>query len=82
MSSLAPGASLLDDPVELDRYTRWQAAGDDGQRIAESSLRVAGMHCAACAGTIEAALRRVPGVLDARVSAAAHAATVRWDAAV
>ena len=69
---------LLDDPVERDRFTRWTAHGDT--RVAESSLRIGGMHCAACAGQIEQALRQVPGVLDARVSAAAQCATVRWDA--
>ena len=46
---------------------------------AESSLRVGGMHCAACAGLIEQALLRVQGVQSARVSAAAQCATVRWD---
>jgi Cu2+-exporting ATPase len=75
MDALAAGGSLLDDPAERDRYTRWQTATD-----AESSLRIGGMHCAACAATIEHALRRVPGVLDATVSAAAQVATVRWDA--
>jgi len=48
----------------------------------ESSLRIAGMHCAACALTIEQALMREPGVIDAAVSAAAQCATVRWDPAV
>ena len=47
---------------------------------AETSLRIGGMHCAACADTIEQALRRVPGVLEAHVSAAAQVASVRWDA--
>jgi len=47
--------------------------------FAESSLRVGGMHCAACAGLIEQALLRVPGVKRARVSAAAQCATVHWD---
>ncbi len=47
--------------------------------LAESSLRVGGMHCAACAGLIEQALLRVQGVQSARVSAAAACATVRWD---
>ena len=47
--------------------------------LAESSLRVGGMHCAACAGLIEQALLRVQGVQSARVSAAAQCATVRWD---
>lgn len=72
--------SVLDDPVELDAFTRWDDKGGE-RRIAESSLRIVGMHCAACADTIEQAVRRVPGVLDASVSAASSCATVRWDAA-
>jgi Cu2+-exporting ATPase len=44
----------------------------------ESMLAVDGMHCAACAPTIEAALRRVPGVLEAEVNGATHRARVRW----
>jgi len=75
----APAMALLDDAAELARFTRWLPARD-GQRTGESSLRIGGMHCAACAGLIEAALRRVDGVVDARVSAAAQSATVQWDA--
>jgi P-type Cu2+ transporter len=71
--------SVIDDPAELEAFTRWQPA-TDGRRIAESSLRIGGMHCAACAGVIERALSTVPGVVGASVSAAAHCATVRWDA--
>ena len=71
--------AVLDDEVEYARFTRWTST-EDGQRTAESSLRVGGMHCAACAATIEQALRRVDGVVDARVSAAAQCATVQWDA--
>jgi cation transport ATPase len=43
-----------------------------GQHIAESSLRIGGMHCAACADAVERALVKVPGVVSASVSAAAH----------
>jgi len=50
--------------------------------LAESSLRIGGMHCAACADIVESALRRQLGVIDARVSAAAQCASVRWDPAV
>src|SRR5512139_1708929 len=61
------------------------APGADGHEAAtpvmqETTLRVAGMYCAACSTTIEAALRNVDGVDDARVSASAERATVRWDA--
>ncbi len=64
----------VDDPDALAGYTRWRA---DGR--AESSLRLAGLHCASCAGLIEAALRAVPGVGAARVHAAAGLAQVEWD---
>ncbi len=50
--------------------------------LAETSLRIVGMHCAACADTVEDALRRQRGVERAQVSAAAQCATVRWDPAV
>ena len=70
-------AHVIDDPQELQKFTHWQA-GPRGEAVAESSLRVAGMHCAACALAIEGALAKVPGVLEARVNAAAHTAHVRW----
>ncbi len=74
----AAGASVLDDPAELETFTRRGLAGV-GTSIAESSLRIGGMHCAACSTTIEQALLRQPGVVGATVSAAARCATVRWD---
>lgn len=40
-------------------------------------LRIGGMTCASCAGRVERALRRVPGVLEASVNLAAETATVR-----
>jgi len=72
--------AVLDDPIELDRYTRW-VVGAGGERLAESTLALSGMHCAACAGLIERALGTVPGVRAASVSAASERATVRWDPA-
>lgn len=75
--SLAQAAplALIDDPRESARFTRLDAASG----VAESSLQLAGLHCAACAGQIEAALAALPGVLNARVHGAASRATVRWD---
>ena len=75
-------ASVLDDHAELARFTRWTTARDGASTLAESSLRIGGMHCAACAGAIEQALRRVAGVEDARVSAAGQCASVRWNPAL
>ena len=73
-----PTGLAIDDPAELDAFTRWLRRPDGGS-WAESSLRIGGMHCAACALTIERALRAMPGVHDAAVSAASQCATVRWD---
>jgi Cu+-exporting ATPase len=44
-------------------------------------LPVAGMDCAECAQRVEAALRRLPGVAEARVLLAAERATVTYDPA-
>ena len=44
----------------------------------EAALWIQGMHCAACSGLIEAAVRNVPGVQSIRVSASLHRAQVRW----
>ena len=70
--------AVLDDPIEQGRFTRW-IAGAQGERLAESSLQLGGLHCAACSGLIEQALQRVDGVRSARVSAATERATVCWD---
>ena len=70
-------AHVLDDPEELARFTRWEQHGDERQAV--SQLRLSGLHCAACAGIIEATLLRVDGVIAARVGAAAERAEVRWD---
>ncbi|MDD2547183.1 MAG: cation-translocating P-type ATPase [Burkholderiaceae bacterium] len=45
----------------------------------DSQVVLEGMHCAACALTIEDALRAVPGVLQAEVSAATRRARVVWN---
>ena len=74
------GLRAIDDPVEVARFTRWRDSAE-GQREADSSLRVSGMVCTACAGVIETALARVDGVRSVRVSAAAERAQVIWDPA-
>jgi len=81
VSAHASLAARVDDPLEFEAFTRWDKGVAD-TRIAESSLRIVGMHCTQCAGTVAQALRSVPGVLDASVSAASQCATVRWDAGV
>jgi P-type Cu2+ transporter len=51
---------------------------DEATAVAESALLLSGLHCAACAGLIESALLRVPGVVGAHVQMAASRVTVRW----
>ncbi len=74
---MAEPLNVLDDPIEQQAFTRWEVDAA-GQRHAESSFLLSGMHCAACAGIIEAALVAVPGVERAEVSAAGQRAQVRW----
>lgn len=64
--------------AELGRYSRWES-NPAGERRAVSSIQLSGLHCAACADIIEAALRRVEGVDSATVSAGNQRACVRWD---
>ncbi len=78
-SGALPSSPVVDDAVEIDRFTRW-TEDPNGQRTGESYLQLSGMYCAACADTIEQALLNVDGVLSAQVSAAAQRASVRWDA--
>ncbi len=66
---------MLDDPDEWSAFSRPLA----GQPSCwESSVVFEGMHCAACALTIEEALRKMPGVLSADISAASHRGRIVW----
>jgi len=69
--------ALLDDPQEWASFGR-PAASDAPAGVWESHVVVEGMHCATCALTIEDALRAVPGVERAEVSAASQRARVVW----
>lgn len=68
---------LLDDPQEWANFSQPEA-GQEG--CWASSVVFEGMHCAACAISIEDALRRVPGVKSVQVSAASHRGRVVWSA--
>ena len=72
---------LLDDPQEWPSFGRECSAQEGRDRYPgawESNVVIEGMHCAACALTIEEALCRVPGVQRADVSAATQRARVVW----
>lgn len=76
-ASDASPLGLLDDPQEWSAFSR-PVENESG--CWESHLVIEGMHCAACALTIEDALRGVPGVASASVSAGSHRARVVWQA--
>ena len=80
-STAAPGVgpSLLDDPQEWSAFSR---PAQETPGCWESHLVIEGMHCAACALTVEDALLAVPGVSSASVSAGSHRARVVWQADV
>jgi len=84
-----PGAGTIGQAVLLDDPQEWPAFGrpvlpadksttDPVNCAWDSHVVLEGMHCAACALTIEDALRSVPGVLQADVSAATRRARVVW----
>lgn len=66
---------LLDEPQEWQIFS--QASPDKPQCWA-SSVVFEGMHCAACAITIEDALKAIPGVQEVQVSAASHRGRITW----
>ncbi|OGB56623.1 MAG: copper-translocating P-type ATPase [Burkholderiales bacterium RIFOXYD12_FULL_59_19] len=67
--------SLLDDEQEWSAFSR-PVAHQLG--CWESNVLIEGMHCAACALTIEDVLKSVPGVRNVEVSAGSHRAKVVW----
>jgi len=73
-------AAIADDPDLASGFTTWEQAAD-GRRVGRSHLRLAGLWCAGCAGTVERALAAEPGVIEASASYAAQRASVVWDPA-
>ena len=76
--------ALLDEPDEWMEFSRRVEAESTSSVQSEggcweSTVVFEGMHCAACAVTIEEALRAIPGVRTAEVSAASHRGRVVWD---
>ena len=67
----------LDDASEQSEFTI--PVESVSGTLCESRLVVQGMHCAACADAVEAAILRQPGVVGAQVNAATRRVTVTWD---
>lgn len=74
--------TLLDDRQEWPRFGQ-PASGSGNSKSDDdwiSHVVVQGMHCAACAYTVEKALMSVEGVKSAEVSATTHRVKVVWSA--
>ncbi len=70
---------VLDDEREWSAFSRPDANATGHW---ESNVLIEGMHCSACARTIEGVLKAVPGVVKAEVSAGSRRARVVWQADV
>jgi Cu2+-exporting ATPase len=68
---------ILDDEQEWSAFSKPDVSANGRW---ESNVLIEGMHCAACALTIEDAIKRVPGVCSVEVSAGSHRAKVVWEA--
>ena len=66
---------LLDTPEE---WAAFSFASPSEPDTWTSSVVFEGMHCAACAITLEDALRSVPGVQSAQISGASHRGQIVW----
>lgn len=78
--SLATGEARVQyDPerVQAGDLVRAVQEGGYGVEARPMELEIEGMHCAACVGSVEGALNRVPGVLEVSVSLPQERATVR-----
>mgnify|MGYP002655199044 CR=1 FL=1 len=82
MQSDASLVKLLDDRQEWLRFSQphTSAVLPGSEDCWDSHVVIQGMHCAACAFTIEEALLAVPGVESVEVNAATHRAKVVWSA--
>jgi len=83
MHSDSSMVELLDDRQEWLRFSQPHktTSAPSSDDCWDSHVVIQGMHCAACAFTVEEALMAVPGVQSAEVNAATHRAKVVWSAA-
>lgn len=67
--------AVLDEPAEWEGFSRPVAEREGWW---ESYLAIEGMHCAACALTVEDALHRLPGIEAVRVNGVTATARLQW----
>src|SRR5215831_16098803 len=66
------------DTVKLDQVVQAVQGSGYQVRLEHTTIPIKGMHCAGCVATIERALHRVPGVVEAHVNLATEQATVAY----
>ena len=69
---------LLDEPSE---WAQFSLPEESDAGLWRSSVVFEGMHCSACAITLEDTLRAVPGVVSVQISGASHRGQVVWSPA-
>lgn len=74
-------ASVEYDPEKITLMDLEKAVRDTGYEVMDEHvvLRVGGMVCAMCVGALEIALRKLDGVVDARINLAAEKAYVTYN---
>lgn len=75
----ANGKTAESKTVELSREDRKEGDETAANPQKRTQLSLSGMHCTSCAGLIEKALKKVPGVKEASVNFAAEKASVTYD---
>jgi len=63
----------------FDRDDMFAAFATRVDGLAEASLYIGGMYCAACSWLIDSTLRRLPGIRSADISPVTHRLRVSWD---
>src|SRR5579875_2619096 len=67
--------------TEVRQTVELQSADNQAQEQQQVDFAIEGMTCASCAMRIEKGLKKLPGILDARVNLATERATVLFDPA-
>lgn len=77
----AAGSGVLASPTtaDADQSDAANAGNDNAPLIANSTLIADTMHCGLCLVTVEDALKKMPGVLEARVNLTTRRVRVRHD---
>lgn len=78
-SPSADEQALFDRPDVQAAFVRHDTpSGDVASNVAETTLMIEGITCAACGWLIERHLRRLPAVVEARLNLSSHRLHLRW----